>query len=111
MIQDFYDQLAPYYHLIFEDWQASIDRQGNCLDAIIRAEWGPSFRTVLDAAAGIGTQALGLATRGYQVTASDLSPAKVGLEPGAKQSLVACHWPLRQPICVSFPRRTANSIW
>jgi SAM-dependent methyltransferase len=77
MVQDFYDQLAPYYHLIFEDWQASIDRQGDWLDAIIRAEWGSSVRRVLDAAAGIGTQALALAAQGYQVTASDLSPLAV----------------------------------
>jgi SAM-dependent methyltransferase len=76
MTADFYDQLAPYYHLIFEDWQASIDRQGNWLDAFIKAEW-PSTRTVLDAAAGIGTQALGLAARGYRVTASDLSSGAV----------------------------------
>jgi SAM-dependent methyltransferase len=73
---DFYDQLAPYYHLLFEDWQASIDRQGNWLDAFIRAEW-PSTRTVLDAAAGIGTQSLGLAARGYRVTASDISSRAV----------------------------------
>src|SRR5215467_5253420 len=76
-VQSFYDQLAPYYHLIFEDWQASIDRQGDWLDAIIRSEWGSSVRTVLDAAAGIGTQTLGLAARGYRVTASDLSPLAV----------------------------------
>jgi SAM-dependent methyltransferase len=73
---DFYDQLAPYYHLIFEDWQASIDRQGSWLDSFIRAEW-PSTRSVLDAAAGIGTQALGLAARGYRVTASDISSGAV----------------------------------
>ena len=77
MSRDFYDQLAPYYHLIFEDWQASIDRQGGQLDAIIQAEWGTSVRTVLDAAAGIGTQALGLAALGYRMTASDCSPVAV----------------------------------
>lgn len=76
MTADFYDGLAPYYHLLFEDWQASIDRQGNWLDAFIQAEW-PSTRTVLDAAAGIGTQALGLAARGYRVTASDVSAGAV----------------------------------
>ncbi len=73
MTADFYDQLAPYFHLIFEDWQASMDRQGKWLDAFIRTEW-PSARTVL-AAAGIGTQALALAARGYRVTGSDISSA------------------------------------
>lgn len=73
MTRGFYDELAPYYHLIFEDWSASIERQGLQLDAIIRAEWGPRVRRVLDAAAGIGTQTLGLLARDYGVTASDLS--------------------------------------
>ncbi|HEX8385303.1 MAG TPA: methyltransferase domain-containing protein [Rubricoccaceae bacterium] len=74
---DFYDALAPYYHLIFPDWEASMRRQGDALDALLRArsEWTP--RTVLDVACGIGTQALPLAALGYDVTASDLSPAAV----------------------------------
>jgi SAM-dependent methyltransferase len=75
--QDFYDKLAPYYHLIFEDWDASIRRQGEQLDRIIRLEWGSAAQTVLDAAAGIGTQALALAGRGYTVTASDISAAAI----------------------------------
>jgi SAM-dependent methyltransferase len=76
--EDFYDALAPFYHLIFPDWDASIARQAAALDEVIRAELGPAAeRTVLDVACGIGTQALGLAALGYRVTASDLSPAAV----------------------------------
>lgn len=74
--EDFYDDLAPYYHLIYPDWEASVAHQGAALDAVIRAEM-PGARTVLDAAAGIGTQALGLAALGYDVTASDLSSGAV----------------------------------
>jgi SAM-dependent methyltransferase len=74
---DFYDALAPFYHLIFPDWDASIARQGAALDAAIRAETRDGARTVLDAACGIGTQSLGLAALGYDVTASDLSPGAV----------------------------------
>ena len=59
------------------DWEASIDRQSRALDAIIRSTGGPQPRSVLDAACGIGTQSLGLAQLGYQVTASDLSPSAV----------------------------------
>ncbi|HEU4883557.1 MAG TPA: methyltransferase domain-containing protein [Longimicrobium sp.] len=76
--QDFYDALAPFYHLIFPDWDASIARQAAVLDEVVRAELGPGAeRTVLDVACGIGTQALGMAALGYHVTASDLSPAAV----------------------------------
>ena len=72
--EDFYDALAPFYHLIFPDWEASIARQAAALDEVIRAETGADAeRTVLDVACGIGTQALGLAALGYRVTASDLS--------------------------------------
>lgn len=75
--QDFYDALAPFYHLIFPDWDASVGWQGEALDAVIRAELGEGARTVLDVACGIGTQSLGLAARGYDVAASDLSPGAV----------------------------------
>jgi SAM-dependent methyltransferase len=50
------------------------------LDAVIRARWGEAMARgaeLLDAACGIGTQALGLASLGYRVTGSDLSPAAV----------------------------------
>lgn len=73
----FYDTLSSYYHLIFPDWQASVERQGRALDAIIRSEGGPHLHTVLDSSCGIGTQSLGLAALGYEVTASDLSPGAV----------------------------------
>ncbi|HEX6371779.1 MAG TPA: class I SAM-dependent methyltransferase [Longimicrobium sp.] len=76
--EDFYDALAPFYHLIFPDWDASIARQAAALDEVIRAEADAAAeRTVLDAACGIGTQALGLAALGYGVTASDLSAGAV----------------------------------
>ena len=76
--EDFYDALAPFYHLIFPDWAASMARQAAALDEVIRAESGhDAERTVLDAACGIGTQALGLAALGYRVTASDLSAGAV----------------------------------
>ncbi len=76
-VTDFYDRLAPFYHLIYPDWDASIHRQAAALEGIIKARWGRNVQTVLDAACGIGTQALGLAARGYIVTASDLSPVEV----------------------------------
>jgi SAM-dependent methyltransferase len=74
---EFYDQLAPLYHLIYPDWEASIRRQATALDSVIREFWGKDHRTILDVACGIGTQALGLAQLGYDVTASDLAPAEI----------------------------------
>lgn len=74
---DFYDQLAPIYHLNYEDWEASVQRQAAALDAVLRAEGVAPPATVLDAACGVGTQALGLAALGYRVTGSDLSPGAV----------------------------------
>lgn len=76
-MSDFYEKLAPFYHLIYEDWDASIELQGNFLDEIIRTEWGAGARSVLDVSCGTGTQCFALAARGYEITASDLTPALV----------------------------------
>jgi len=77
-VKHFYDRLAANYHLIFEDWNASIKRQAAALGAILERECGsPSALRILDCACGIGTQALGLASLGFTVTASDLSPESV----------------------------------
>jgi SAM-dependent methyltransferase len=74
----FYDELADHYHLIFENWEASITRQAEALASILKRECNSSVTIrILDCACGIGTQALGLAKRGFAVTASDLSPAAV----------------------------------
>jgi SAM-dependent methyltransferase len=72
----FYDQLAPFYHLIHQDWDASIERQGRQLSGLIEREW-PGASQLLDVSCGIGTQALALARHGYQVMASDLSSAEI----------------------------------
>ncbi len=78
-IEAYYDGLAHYYKLIYRDWEASVARQAEALDGLIREFFGPSARRVLDAACGIGTQCLGLAERGYHVAASDISPAEIAV--------------------------------
>lgn len=76
----FYDEMADDYHLIFADWQASVERQGAALDLLIRSLLPPERYPlkVLDCACGIGTQAIGLAKQdGYVVHASDISAREV----------------------------------
>jgi glycine/sarcosine N-methyltransferase len=68
----FYDGLAGTYDLMFPDWDASMARQAAQLSEFI-----PPGARVLDCACGIGTQAIGLAMRGYEVVGADLSPVAV----------------------------------
>lgn len=74
---EFYEGLAGDYHQLFADWRASVERQGTVLEALLRRCDAPPPRTLLDCSCGIGTQAIGLARRGYTVHATDLSPASV----------------------------------
>jgi len=65
------------YHLIFQNWDESIERQAGQLTSIIHERWGAGAKAILDVSCGIGTQALGLAKRGFAVTASDLSAGAI----------------------------------
>ena len=92
-VQAFYDELAPLYHLVYENWDASVARQGKALASLIGEHWGTDARTVLDAAVGIGTQALGLLALGFRVTGSDLSPgavARARREAAARRLPLSC---------------------
>ena len=73
----FYNDLAPYYHLMFEDWDAVVARQAEALGPLIAELAGAGPKRILDATCGIGTQAIGLALKGHEVTACDLSPTAV----------------------------------
>jgi SAM-dependent methyltransferase len=81
-IEAFCDRLAPYYRLLYPDWELSVVRQASLLDAVIREVCGTHVRQILDAACGIGTQTLGLAELGYRLTASDISPVEIELARG-----------------------------
>ncbi len=71
--QNFYDDLAPQYDKLFEDWNTVMHEQADILERIF-TEYGFSHEArVLDCACGIGTQAVGLAKHHYPVTASDIS--------------------------------------
>lgn len=73
----FYDELTPFYHLLYGDWEHSIDRQGAALAALLADSGIRAGESVHDAASGIGTQMLGLLRRGYRVSASDVSPRAI----------------------------------
>ncbi|MGB8260579.1 MAG: class I SAM-dependent methyltransferase, partial [Terracidiphilus sp.] len=76
-VQSFYDALAPHYHLIFDDWDRSIERQASVLGPLLESCTGRTPMKILDCACGIGTQAIGLAALGHRVVASDISRAAV----------------------------------
>ena len=76
-ILSFYEPLADHYHLIFDDWNKTIERQAKILNPLLAAQMHGHPLKILDCACGIGTQALGLAGFGHHVTASDLSRAQV----------------------------------
>ena len=70
---NFYERLADEYQLLFADWEQSVVKQADVLDAIIHEFHPHKAETLLDATCGIGTQAIGLARLGYGVTGSDIS--------------------------------------
>jgi SAM-dependent methyltransferase len=75
---EFYDRLAPFFHLLYVDWEGSIRRQGKQLAAVLAEHGIARGAHVIDAACGIGTQTIGLLGEGYEVSASDISLGAVG---------------------------------
>src|SRR3984957_16893712 len=72
-----YEPFADHYHLIFDDWDQAIERQARILNPLLTAQGCGHPLKILDCACGIGTQALGFASFGHRVVASDLSRAAV----------------------------------
>ena len=75
--QTFYDSMAAQYDKLFQDWQATTREQAEILDRLFREYGYARTARVLDCACGIGTQSLGLAALGYEVTASDISEGEL----------------------------------
>src|SRR5262249_26786331 len=76
-VSDFYDDFAGDYHLLFEDWEASMMRQAAAIASILERECPAAGAAVLDCACGIGTQSLGLAKLGFRITGADVSARAV----------------------------------
>lgn len=73
----FYDALAPFYPLLYSNWDDAVSRQGYALSNLLAELGVVRGDIVLDAACGIGTQALGLLSQGHRVVASDLSAGAI----------------------------------
>ena len=71
--QTFYNNLASQYDKLFQDWQATTHEQAVILNNLFAESGFDKTARILDCACGIGTQAIGLATLGYTMTASDIS--------------------------------------
>ncbi len=69
----FYDGLAGDYHLLFDDWWEAAVWHGDTVERLLHAAGVRPPARILDATCGIGTQALPLAARGYEVVGGDLS--------------------------------------
>lgn len=73
-----YDELAAYYDQIFENWELSIRRQAKVLGDILYDQYGDRRPIrVLDCACDVGTQSLGLAMNGFDVSGCDLSDGAI----------------------------------
>ena len=77
IIQKFYDNMASHYDKLFLDWKAATKEQAVLLQGIFQKFNFGQTTSILDCACGIGTQAIGLALLGYDVTASDISDGEI----------------------------------
>ena len=72
-MDEFYDAFAADYHLAYGGrWDEAVERQVRALDELIHGAVD-----VLDCSCGIGTQAIGLALRGYRVVGTDASAGAI----------------------------------
>lgn len=91
--QTFYNNLAPEYDKLFFDWQATTREQAVLLDKLFRNNGFDKSARVLDCACGIGTQSIGLAVLGYDMTSSDISENEIAeAKKRAKQNSVQIHF-------------------
>ena len=77
IVQTFYDNMASHYDKLFLDWQSESREQASILNKLIIDNGFDKTAAILDCACGIGTQAIGLAALGYNVTASDISDGEI----------------------------------
>jgi glycine/sarcosine N-methyltransferase len=74
-VENFYDELSPYYHLISENWDTDIENDGKIIASLLRSS--EACGAILDCSCGIGTQLIALKQLGYDVEGSDISNDEV----------------------------------
>lgn len=72
-----YDEWADDYDAAHADWRGWVHEHGALLAAALADRGVHPPATVLDCTCGIGTQAIGLALRGYTVTGTDISAGEI----------------------------------
>ena len=77
IVQTFYDDMASQYDKLFLNWKSTTKEQAVILNKIFTDNGFDHNAHLLDCACGIGTQAIGLAGLGYNVTASDISDGEL----------------------------------
>lgn len=75
--QTFYNNLSTQYDKLFLDWQSTTHEQALILNKLFQDNGFDNTANILDCACGIGTQSIGLAALGYNVTASDISDGEI----------------------------------
>ena len=71
--EDIFDLFAPDYDLLLKDWEKDLLEQARVLDYFFENYGQRQINAVLDCFCGIGTQCIGLAKLGYEVTGTDIS--------------------------------------
>jgi SAM-dependent methyltransferase len=100
-VTSFYDEFAQHYHLMFENWEASVTRQAAAIRSVLQRDCNlPDGARVLDCACGIGTQSLGLAKLGFRVTGSDVSAWRYSVR-ARKPPVGLSTWGFLSPTCES----------
>jgi hypothetical protein len=88
MTTAFYELLAPYYHLLYDDWENSVVKQGEVRAGLLREAGVVPGGLDLDATCEIGTQTLGRLQHGYRLAAGAISSFLRPLRPMLGASLL-----------------------